>query len=216
MDECTEKMRQNTTINAIWKKSTVFCTLFLFVIICKQDYAQCKDTERYFAFIYTERTSPLNVKTTCYTIHNSSLHAMYSGISFFIMHAGRNSSCEHGNIELIEMRKYTIRDWQQRKLCRTKITMSINSKKCEKTITDLLAFCQRTQENSSIFFQECMAVSYPSNDENNAVETSEIILSKFPKHPAVQIYGIPAAQCNIKEDRLETGETIGYREIGNC
>lgn len=69
------------------------------------------------------------------------------------MHAGRNSSCEHGNIELIEMRKYTIRDWQQRKLCRTKITMSINSKKCEKTISDLIAFCQRTQENSSIFFQ---------------------------------------------------------------
>lgn len=69
------------------------------------------------------------------------------------MHAGRNSSCEHGNIELIEMRKYTIHDWQQRKLCRTKITMSINSKTCEKTISDLLAFCQRTQENSSIFFQ---------------------------------------------------------------
>lgn len=69
------------------------------------------------------------------------------------MNAGRNSSCEHSNIELIEMRKYTIRDWQQRKLCRTKVIMSINSKKCEKTISDLLAFCQRTQENSSIFFQ---------------------------------------------------------------
>lgn len=75
------------------------------------------------------------------------------GISLFILNAGRNSSCEHSNIELIEMRKYTIRDWHQRKLCRTKITMSINSKTCEKTNSDLFAFCQRTKEKSSIFFK---------------------------------------------------------------
>lgn len=122
------------------------------------------------------------------------------------MNAGRNSSCEHSNIEVLEMRKYTIRDWHQRKLCRTKITMSINSKKCEKTNSDLFAFCQRTKEKSSIFFQgatnfcsiffftidepiaeklcfhhclntftECMAVHYPSNDENNAVGKISLI-----------------------------------------
>lgn len=209
-------MTHDKTIDAIWKTSTYFYTLFLLVTVCKQDYAKCKETKRYFSFIYTERTSPLNIKDTCYAIDNSSLHSMYLGISFFIKYAGRNTSCELRNIELTEMRKYIIRDRQQRKLCRTKITVSINSRKCEKTIAGLFVFCQSTQENSSIFFQECMAVSYPSNDESNAVETSEIILANFPKPPAEygHVYGIPQAHCNIKEDRLENGETIGHRENG--
>lgn len=210
-------MTHDKIINAIWKTSSLFYTLFLFVIICKQDYAQCKETKRYFSFIYTEKTSPLNLKDTCYAIDNSSLHTMYSGISFFIMHAGRNSPCELKNIELTEIRKYIIHDQQQRKLCRTKITMSIISRKCEKTISNLFYFCQSTRENSSIFFQECMDVIYPSIDKSNAEETSAIILSKFPKHPAElgHIFEIPQAHCNIKEGKLDNGGgTVGYRKNG--
>lgn len=51
----------------------------------------------------------------------------------------------------------------------------------------------------------------------NSKETSAIILSKFPKHPAElgHIFEIPQAHCNIKEGKLDNGGgTVGYRKNG--
>lgn len=72
------------------------------------------------------------------------------GISSFV---NKNTSCKPENLWLREVQKYIILDKHQRQLCRTKITVSINSRNCKKVIEDLKYGCQHLDGNSTIFFQ---------------------------------------------------------------
>lgn len=73
-----------------------------------------------------------------------------SGISMFI---NTNTACKPENIGLKEVQKYIIHDKHQRQLCRTKLTVFMNSRNCEKAIEHLGFMCQHLDERSTIFFQ---------------------------------------------------------------
>lgn len=74
----------------------------------------------------------------------------FLGISSFV---NKNTSCKPENLLLREVQKYIIIDKHQRQLCRTKITVSINSRNYKKVIEDLKYGCQHLDGNSTIFFQ---------------------------------------------------------------
>ena len=74
------------------------------------------------------------------------------GISLFINNTSKNAFCPSKNFELKKIRKDIIHDKHDRPLCRTTLTVSINSSQCEKTVVDLNFLCQ-LNENLSIYFQ---------------------------------------------------------------
>lgn len=74
----------------------------------------------------------------------------YLGILSFV---NKNTSCEPESILLREVQKYIIHDKHKRQLCRTKLSVYINNRNCEKAIEDLKYICQHLDEKSTIFFQ---------------------------------------------------------------
>ncbi|XP_052680086.1 uncharacterized protein LOC128160800 [Crassostrea angulata] len=128
-----------------------FQFIILFLIVSDiPDYVKTEENTSDFTFLHTEKASPLNIEDSCFDINKASVNTMYLGISSFV---NKNTSCKPENILLREVQKYIILDKHQRQLCRTKITVSIKSRKGEKVIEDLKYACQHLDGNSTIFFQ---------------------------------------------------------------
>ncbi|XP_078341369.1 uncharacterized protein LOC111109735 [Crassostrea virginica] len=118
-----------------------------------------------FAFSHIDKKSPVNIEDSCLTINKRTPGTLFFGISLFINNTSKNAFCPSKNFELKKIRKDIIHDKHDRPLCRTTLTVSINSSQCEKTVGDLNFLCQ-LNENLSIYFQDCKEVSYGENDTN--------------------------------------------------
>lgn len=116
----------------------------------------------------------------------------FLGISSFV---NKNTSCKPENLLLREVQKYIILDKHQRQLCRTKITVSIKSRKGEKVIEDLKYGCQHLDGNSTIFFQckiffclvwinknqSCFEIK-KNQEQRNGFFFSDCYVNSFPEH----------------------------------
>ncbi|XP_078340551.1 uncharacterized protein LOC111106733 [Crassostrea virginica] len=105
-----------------------------------------------FAFTHIDKKSPVDIEDSCLTINNRTPGTLFFGISLFINNTSKNAFCPSKNFELKKIRKDIIHDKHDRPLCRTTLTVSINSSQCEKTVGDFNFLCQ-LNENLSIHFQ---------------------------------------------------------------
>jgi hypothetical protein len=62
----------------------------------------------------------------------------------------KNSKCTYHDMQLEEIRKYIIHDVHQRPLCRTMMTVSIDTTQCMDTIAEVEHLCKQPK---SIYFQ---------------------------------------------------------------
>lgn len=58
-------------------------------------------------------------------------------------------------MDLTEIRKFIIYDKHQRPLCRTKVTVSIDSGHCDKTLEEFKYMCEnlKDKQNFKVYFQ---------------------------------------------------------------
>uniref|UniRef100_A0A8W8LVV4 Uncharacterized protein n=1 Tax=Magallana gigas TaxID=29159 RepID=A0A8W8LVV4_MAGGI len=177
-----------------------FQFIILFLIVSDiPDYVITEENTSDFTFLYTEKASPLNIEDFCFDINKASVNTMYLGISSFV---NKNTSCKPENLLLREVQKYIILDKHQRQLCRTKITVSIKSRKGEKVIEDLKYGCQHLDGNSTIFFQYCYVNSFPEHFNTTTGGAGAITILTFPTRKLGDqghTFEILRAQCNMKE-----------------
>nr|XP_022297237.1 uncharacterized protein LOC111106733 [Crassostrea virginica] len=152
-----------------------------------------------FAFTHIDKKSP--DEDSCLSINNRTPGTLFFGISLFINNTSKNTFCPAKNVELKTIWKDIIHDKHDRPLCRTTLTVSINSIQCEKTVADLNFLCQ-LNENLSIYFQDCKEVSYGENDTNTdagkAISMSALPAPVIGNHGPV--YNIPTVQCRLNPD----------------
>ncbi|XP_078341368.1 uncharacterized protein LOC144627662 isoform X2 [Crassostrea virginica] len=128
-----------------------------------------------FAFTHIDKKSPVDIEYSCLTINKRTPGTLLFGISLFINNTSKNASCPSKNVEMKKIRKDIIHDKHDRPLCRTTLTVSINSSQCEKTVVDLNFLCQ-LNENLSIYFKDCKEVSYGEVKQIQMVTYSLMII----------------------------------------
>ena len=94
----------------------------------------------------------LKLKRGCLCESLTDMCVIFLGISLFINNTSKNAFCPSKDVELKKIRKDIIHGKHDRPLCRTTLTISINSIQCEKTVVELSLLCQGN-ENLSIYFQ---------------------------------------------------------------
>nr|XP_034307788.1 uncharacterized protein LOC117683083 [Crassostrea gigas] len=129
------------------------CLYYLLVMfLYKPENVFAVKTLSFISFIYTDPKSPDDLEDTCFDIDNTSVSRMHYAISLVI--DDMNSSCNSENTSLTEIRKSIINNDHRRPLCRTKLTVSMSSKQCEKTIMGLEYYCQHPDEyKPNVFVQ---------------------------------------------------------------
>ncbi|XP_056000843.1 uncharacterized protein LOC130048285 isoform X1 [Ostrea edulis] len=189
------------------RTSSVYRVLLLIVfIVCLALPVHTQNHVSCFSFIHTDNNSPMTLEDNCFRISDNTVNTMYTGIFLYM----GKSSCTYKDTQLEEIKKYIVQDSHQRSLCRTMMTMSINTKQCKETIDKLQHICKQPK---SIYFQDCFPVNCSSTSENIINETESIIMSGFPEPKMVDVgkdvYEIPTSYCNMKQCKVEnyfTGE----------
>lgn len=76
-----------------------------------------------------------------------------TGISLFLKNT--RSLCKSEYMDLTEIRKFIIYDKHQRPLCRTKVTVFIDSRHCDTILEELKYMCENFKEkqNFKVYFQ---------------------------------------------------------------
>ncbi|XP_056000835.1 uncharacterized protein LOC125654064 [Ostrea edulis] len=187
------------------KTSSVYRVLLLIVfIVCLALPVHTQNHVSCFSFIHTDTNSPMTLEDTCFEISNNTAKTMYTGIFLYM----GKSSCIYKGTQLEEIKKYIVQDSHQRSLCRTMMTMSIDTTQCKEIIDKLQHICKQPK---SIYFQDCFPVNCPSTSENKINETEAIIMSGFPEPKVVDIgqdvYEIPTSYCNMKQCKVENCST---------
>ncbi|XP_078309577.1 uncharacterized protein LOC144617968 [Crassostrea virginica] len=133
---------------------------------------------------------------------------MHALLELFINNTPKNALCPSKNVELIKIWKDIINYKHDRPLCRTTLTISINSIQCEKTVFEL-SLLRQGNENLSIYFQDCKEVSYGENETNTeagkAISMSALPAPVIGNHGTV--YDIPTVRCRLNPDASESFST---------
>nr|XP_022300625.1 uncharacterized protein LOC111108831 [Crassostrea virginica] len=161
-----------------------------------------------FEFTHIDKKSPDDIEESCLTINKRTPGTLFFGIKLFINNTSKNAFCPSKNVELKTIWKDIIHDKHDRPLCRTTLTVSINSIQCEKTVVELSLLCQGN-EYLSVYFQDCKEVSYGVNETNTDAEKA-ISMSALPA-PVIgnhgPVYIIPTVQCIVNPDALGSFST---------
>ncbi|XP_056000847.1 uncharacterized protein LOC125654063 isoform X2 [Ostrea edulis] len=186
---------------------SVCCTcavLLIAFIFCLPRHVHTQKNVSCFSFIHTDTNSPMTLEDTCFEISDNRVNTMYTGIFLDVI----KSSCKYYDMQLEDVKKYIVEESHQRPLCRIRMTMSIDTTQCTKTIAIIQHFCKQPK---SIFFQDCFPVNCPSTNKKKINETEAISMSGFPKPKMGNIgqgvYEIPTSHCNMKQCKLDNCST---------